>query len=103
MNFKEFWNGNDVIKIFLAGIGCPHGQTLTDATGEGVDDEEYCDLSDCLLTGLIRTPEDRDGCFSGYGKLEGEEVVDGVWAWNGEGRAWDCSGNDYYQIKLSIK
>lgn len=102
MTFNDFWNENMVAEIFLVGFGCAGGQTLRDTTDDDVADEDYCDLNDCLLTGLIRTPKDReDRFFSGYGDLEGSVSTDGnTWTWNGEGSAWDSSMNDYYQIKL---
>jgi len=99
--FNDFWNDNDIYELFLAGFGFPGGQTLVDTTGDDmVDDEAYCDLADCLLAGLIHTVHDGED-FTGYGDLEGEVSDDGKsWSWNGKKKAWDVSGNDYYQIKL---
>jgi len=95
MTLQDYWNENDITSIFLVGVGCPGGLEITDTTGEeGVSDEDYCNLLDCLQEGLI-------GGSPHYDDLEGTVSKDGsVWEWDGEGTPRDLRGNDYQRIQL---
>ncbi len=95
MTALEFWNNNSVSEIFVAGNGCPGGQTFTHDTDTD-NDEDYCDLTDVLYSGLIRTQDGPDG----WQDLNGT-VADGVWTWDGDANARDSRGNNYQQIQFT--
>ena len=96
MTLNDFFNSYNVIELFVVGTGRPAGQTLVE--------DDYCDLLDCLQSGLIRADGDRDypsqDYFVGWKDLEGT-VADGIWTWDGTGQAWDYRGNDYHKIQLT--
>lgn len=96
MTFLEFWNDNNVTEIFVAGNGCPGGQTFKHDTDTEID-EDYCDLGELIQEG--------GGLFSGGTELDElhGEVVDGVWRWDGLGWAKDLNGNDYHQITMHVE
>jgi len=96
MTLREYWNDHcdNVTSLFLAGNGCPAGQTYTQNLEE--EGEDYCDMHDLLETGLCNVDEyDRSRIWDCAGKMseDGSE-----WRWDGLGGLTDFQGNDYHQF-----
>ena len=100
MTLLEYWNnnGNNVVSIFVAGNGCPAGQTYTQNLES--DGDDYCDMHDLLNSGLTNVDEyDNSRVWDCVGEVV-ETQHGSEWRWNGLGGLTDLRGNDYSQLNV---